>query len=143
MTQVKCWIERHVQFETAATDIGYGLRPEHPLEMKAANAGSGAKSASSFEQFAKQVEPYTLDFVSELSGVPRENLLRLGSLSLRGRGRRRQWQSLRQPRSADFGFHVQKGLFEEYRLFNSGPDIPKKGHEMAELETYHQVRGLR
>ncbi|MCU7930845.1 MAG: nitrate reductase catalytic subunit NapA [Candidatus Thiodiazotropha sp. (ex Codakia rugifera)] len=45
--------------------------------------------------------------------------------------------------SADFGFYVQKGLFEEYRLFNSAEGIPKKGHEMAEFDTYHKVRGLR
>ncbi|MCU7918932.1 MAG: nitrate reductase catalytic subunit NapA [Candidatus Thiodiazotropha sp. (ex Epidulcina cf. delphinae)] len=45
--------------------------------------------------------------------------------------------------SADFGFYVQKGLFEEYRLFNSVKGIPKKGHEMAPFEAYHKVRGLR
>ncbi|WP_456380154.1 nitrate reductase catalytic subunit NapA [Thiolapillus sp.] len=45
--------------------------------------------------------------------------------------------------SADFGFYVQKGLFEEYRLFNSADGIPKKGHEMAEFEAYHKARGLR
>ncbi|MEW8032667.1 MAG: nitrate reductase catalytic subunit NapA [Candidatus Thiodiazotropha endolucinida] len=45
--------------------------------------------------------------------------------------------------SADFGFYVQKGLFEEYRLFNSVEGIPKKGHEMADFDTYHKVRGLR
>ncbi|MBA1443999.1 MAG: nitrate reductase catalytic subunit NapA [Chromatiales bacterium] len=42
-----------------------------------------------------------------------------------------------------FGYYVQKGLFEEYRLFNSVPGIPKKGHEMAEFEVYHKARGLR
>ncbi|MCU7844060.1 MAG: nitrate reductase catalytic subunit NapA [Candidatus Thiodiazotropha sp. (ex Monitilora ramsayi)] len=45
--------------------------------------------------------------------------------------------------SAHFGFYVQKGLFEEYRLFNSAKGIPKKGHEMADFDTYHKVRGLR
>jgi anaerobic selenocysteine-containing dehydrogenase len=45
--------------------------------------------------------------------------------------------------SADFGYYVQKGLFEEYRLFNSGPDIIKKGHEMAPFQAYHESRGLR
>ena len=43
----------------------------------------------------------------------------------------------------DFGFYLQKGLFEEYRLFNSAPDIIKKGHEMADFDTYHKARGLR
>ena len=41
----------------------------------------------------------------------------------------------------DFGFYVQKGLFEEYRRFQL--EGPKKGHEQAEFETYHKVRGLR
>ncbi|MCU7805176.1 MAG: nitrate reductase catalytic subunit NapA [Candidatus Thiodiazotropha sp. (ex Lucinoma borealis)] len=45
--------------------------------------------------------------------------------------------------SADFGYYVQKGLFEEYRLFNSAEGIPKKGHEMAEFDAYHKARGLR
>ncbi len=40
-----------------------------------------------------------------------------------------------------FGFYLQKGLFEEYRLF--GLHSPKKGHELAEFEQYHQARGLR
>ncbi len=38
---------------------------------------------------------------------------------------------------------MQKGLFEEYRLFNSAPDIIKKGHEMAEFDAYHKARGIR
>ena len=45
--------------------------------------------------------------------------------------------------SKDFGFYVQKGLFEEYRLFNSAKGVPKKGHEMAPFEAYHKARGLR
>ncbi len=45
--------------------------------------------------------------------------------------------------SEDFGYYVQKGMFEEYRLFNSAPDIIKKGHEMAEFDVYHKTRGLR
>jgi len=45
--------------------------------------------------------------------------------------------------SAHFGFYVQKGLFEEYRLFNSAENIPKRGHEMAEFDAYHKARGLR
>jgi len=43
----------------------------------------------------------------------------------------------------DFGYYVQKGLFEEYRLFNSAKGIPKKGHEMANFEAYHKARGIR
>ncbi|WP_337954745.1 molybdopterin-dependent oxidoreductase [Sedimenticola selenatireducens] len=42
-----------------------------------------------------------------------------------------------------FGFYPQKGLFEEYRMFNSADNIIKKGHEMAPFEAYHQASGLR
>ena len=46
---------------------------------------------------------------------------------------------LRQPRSrSDFGFYVQKGLFEEYAAFGRG-----HGHDLAPFDTYHQARGLR
>ena len=38
----------------------------------------------------------------------------------------------------DFGFYVQKGLFEEYATFGRG-----HGHDLAPFDTYHQVRGLR
>ncbi len=74
------FIEKHVQFQKATTDIGYGLRPEDPRERRAKNRGVGKKHPSSFEEFAKQVAPYTLDYVSELSGVPKKKLLRLAKV---------------------------------------------------------------
>ncbi|MCK7544103.1 nitrate reductase catalytic subunit NapA [Marinobacter bryozoorum] len=40
--------------------------------------------------------------------------------------------------SADFGFYLQKGLFEEYARFGAG-----KGKDLADFDTYHRVRGLR
>jgi nitrate reductase NapA len=40
--------------------------------------------------------------------------------------------------SADFGFYVQKALFEEYRRFGDG-----HGHDLAPFDTYHRTRGLR
>lgn len=40
--------------------------------------------------------------------------------------------------SEDFGFYVQKGLFEEYAQFGRG-----KAHDLAPFDTYHEVRGLR
>ncbi|WP_372957662.1 nitrate reductase catalytic subunit NapA [Marinobacter sp.] len=40
--------------------------------------------------------------------------------------------------SADFGFYVQKGLFQEYAQFGAG-----KGKDLADFDTYHRVRGLR
>jgi nitrate reductase NapA len=43
--------------------------------------------------------------------------------------------------SRDFGFYLQKGLYEEYRIF--GLEGPKKGHELGEFDSYHKSRGLR
>jgi nitrate reductase (cytochrome) len=40
--------------------------------------------------------------------------------------------------STDFGFYVQKGLFEEYAEFGRG-----HAHDLASFDTYHQTRGLR
>ena len=40
--------------------------------------------------------------------------------------------------SKDFGFYVQKGLFEEYATFGRG-----HGHDLGPLDLYHQERGLR
>ncbi|MGO1121126.1 nitrate reductase catalytic subunit NapA [Rhodovibrionaceae bacterium A322] len=40
--------------------------------------------------------------------------------------------------SQDFGFYIQKGLFEEYAAFGRG-----KAHDLAPFELYHQARGLR
>ncbi|MEQ9448958.1 MAG: molybdopterin dinucleotide binding domain-containing protein, partial [Rhodospirillaceae bacterium] len=40
--------------------------------------------------------------------------------------------------SDEFGFYIQKGLFEEYAQFGRG-----HGHDLADFDTYHQVRGLR
>ncbi len=40
-----------------------------------------------------------------------------------------------------FGYYLQKGLYEEYRLFSLHG--PKKGHELGTFDQYHQARGLR
>ncbi|WP_353663104.1 nitrate reductase catalytic subunit NapA [Hydrogenimonas sp. SS33] len=37
-----------------------------------------------------------------------------------------------------YGFFIQKALWEEYRLFGEG-----HGHDLADFDTYHRVRGLR
>ncbi len=37
-----------------------------------------------------------------------------------------------------FGYYIQKGLFEEYAEFGRG-----HGHDLADFDTYHKVRGLR
>ncbi|MHC8492192.1 periplasmic nitrate reductase subunit alpha [Thalassospira sp. SM2505] len=40
--------------------------------------------------------------------------------------------------SQEFGFYVQKGLFEEYATFGRG-----HAHDLAPFDVYHEVRGLR
>ncbi len=76
----KGFIDKHVNFTKTATDIGYGLRPEHALEQAAENAGVGKLTPISFDEYAKSLEIYTLDYTAEMSGVPKENLLKLAKL---------------------------------------------------------------
>ena len=81
----KDFVAKHVNFHKGVTDIGYGLRPNHPLEQVANNNGypgadgkpKGNPMASSpitFDEFAKFVSEYTLDKAHELSGVPKDKL---------------------------------------------------------------------
>lgn len=71
------FVNEHVTFNKATTDIGYGLRDEHPLQEAAANPNSGAMEAIDFEAYKEYVSEYTVKKVSELSGVPENALLRL------------------------------------------------------------------
>lgn len=74
------FVNEKVNFTKTPTDIGYGLRPEHPLEQKAKNPGKGKLSVIDFEEYKKSVEPYTLEYAAELSGVPAEKLERLAKI---------------------------------------------------------------
>jgi len=74
------FLDKHVQFTKTPTDIGYGLRPNDPREKRAQHRAKGKLSKISFEEYAKSVEPYTLEYASELSGVPTERLERLARL---------------------------------------------------------------
>ncbi len=76
----QAFIDKHVAFKKTPTDIGYGLRPEDPRETGAKNAGKGKLSAITFEEYAESVKPYTLEKASEMSGVPKDKLLRLAKL---------------------------------------------------------------
>ena len=75
----KSFVDKHTNFKKTPTDIGYGLRPEHPLEVKKTGKG-GKLSDITFEEYAKSLEPYTVEYASELSGVPEDKLLRLAKL---------------------------------------------------------------
>ncbi|MEA3291477.1 MAG: nitrate reductase catalytic subunit NapA [Pseudomonadota bacterium] len=74
------FVDKHVRFNSTPTDIGYGLRDEDPREQAAKNRAKGKLTEISFEEYAKSVEPYTLEHASELSGVPPENLEKLAKL---------------------------------------------------------------
>jgi nitrate reductase NapA len=81
----KEFVTKHVKFKKGVTDIGYGLRPNHPLEKVAMNNGypgedgkpkGNPNNASdiSFDEFAAFVAEYTLDKAHEISGVPKDRL---------------------------------------------------------------------
>jgi nitrate reductase NapA len=81
----EAFVKQHVAFRRGVTDIGYGLRPNHPLEQVASNNGyagadgkvKGNPDAShpmTFEEFKQFVSEYTVDKVSALSGVPQDKL---------------------------------------------------------------------
>lgn len=74
------FVDKHVNFRRGATDIGYGLRPEHPLEQKAKNPGKGASEPMTFDEFAEFVADYDLERVSRESGVPAHILQSIAEL---------------------------------------------------------------
>jgi nitrate reductase NapA len=75
------FVAKHTSFRLGNADIGYGLRPEHPLEQRAKNAGDpGGSQPTTFEDYAKFVSRYTLKYAAELSGVPENRLAALAEL---------------------------------------------------------------
>ncbi len=87
----EAFVKKHVNFAKGVTDIGYGLRPNHPLEVAANNNGypgadgkpkgnPNAASPIAFEEFKQYVAEYTADKVSALSGVPKDKLEALAKL---------------------------------------------------------------
>ncbi len=76
----KEFLNKHTRFRLGATDIGYGLRPEHPAEINAENPGSDASEEITFAEFAEFVSEYTAEKASQLSGVPVAQLNQLARL---------------------------------------------------------------
>ncbi len=77
----KDFVNKHTTFVKGRTDIGYGLRPDNPLEKAAKNAGNANDSDPiSFEEYAAFVAPYTLEKVAAQSGVPAARLKALAEL---------------------------------------------------------------
>lgn len=77
----EAFVKTHTNFKIGNADIGYGLRPDNPLEMAAANAddANGAVDAT-FEEYAAFVAEYTLDKAHEMSGVPKNRLEEIAEL---------------------------------------------------------------
>lgn len=80
----KKFLKEHVNLRMGNDDIGYGLRPETEAEKKAKNnktrkdtIGSKPMTIEQYEQFLSK---YDLEYCSEHSGVPEENLLKLAQL---------------------------------------------------------------
>lgn len=77
----KDFVSKHTNFRLGNDDIGYGLRPEHPLEQKAKNnKKAGGSKPISFEEYAKFVSTYTAEYVSALSTVPVHKLEELAEM---------------------------------------------------------------
>jgi nitrate reductase NapA len=75
------FVGKHVNFRRGNTDIGYGLRPENPLEQAAANNDkAGGSQPMSFEEFAAFVADYDAKKTTELSGVPEKELREMAEL---------------------------------------------------------------
>ena len=74
------FVNKHTNFRRGDTDIGYGLRDDHPKQMAAENPDSGGSVPMTFAEFAEFVSDYDEDSVSELSGVPVDRLRALAEL---------------------------------------------------------------
>jgi len=75
------FVSKHTNFRRGMTDIGYGLRPEHPLEAKAKNTDkAGASDPMTFEEYKAFVSDYTAEKVSKLSGLSEKQLNDLAEL---------------------------------------------------------------
>eukprot|EP01031_Cornospumella_fuschlensis_P011318 gene11318-13836_t len=64
------FVQKHTTFMRGVTDIGYGLRPDNPVEVKAANSSDpGKMEPMDYEAFKAFVSEYTLKKTAELTGV--------------------------------------------------------------------------
>ncbi|MEE2729483.1 MAG: nitrate reductase catalytic subunit NapA [Pseudomonadota bacterium] len=75
------FVSKHTNFRRGVTDIGYGLRPEHPTEAKAKNADkAGDSEPMTFAEYKAFVADYTAEKVSKLSGLSVKQLNALAEL---------------------------------------------------------------
>ncbi|MGB6653971.1 MAG: periplasmic nitrate reductase subunit alpha, partial [Xanthobacteraceae bacterium] len=77
----KDFVDKHTVFKRGQTDIGYGLRPDNPLEQRATGrAKAGDAVDISFDEYAKFVSDYTLEKAAKMSGVPIDQLQALAEI---------------------------------------------------------------
>jgi nitrate reductase NapA len=76
------FVDRHTTFLRGNTNIGYGLRPEHPLQKAAKNAGANAGGAQpmTFDEYKQFVSAYDLETTARMSGVEKTRLQALAEL---------------------------------------------------------------
>ncbi|NIX75925.1 periplasmic nitrate reductase subunit alpha [Microvirga terricola] len=75
------FVKNYTTFVKGATDIGYGLRPDDPREVKTKKAPDPAATQPiDFAAYASFVKDYTLEKASEISGVERGFLQELAEL---------------------------------------------------------------
>lgn len=75
------FVQKHTRFAKGQDDIGYGLRPEDPRQVSAKGANNANDSTPiTFEEFAAFVNPYTLEYTAQETGVPKERLERLAEI---------------------------------------------------------------
>ena len=75
------FVNENVRFMEGNVDIGYGLRPEHRLELAAANAAdTGGARDIDFERYREFLQQYDAETVTRLSGVPKRQLDALAEL---------------------------------------------------------------
>ncbi|AWH89630.1 nitrate reductase catalytic subunit NapA [Limnobaculum parvum] len=74
------FLDKHVNIRRGDTDIGYGLRPNHPLEKAAKNPNSDKSTPMTFDEYKAFVAEYTLEKTVEMTGVPKDSLVELAKL---------------------------------------------------------------
>ncbi|MBK5145019.1 nitrate reductase catalytic subunit NapA [Budviciaceae bacterium BWR-B9] len=74
------FLDKHVNIRRGDTDIGYGLRPNHPLEKAAKNPNSDKSVPMTFDEYKAFVAEYTLEKTAEMTGVPKDSLVELAKL---------------------------------------------------------------
>lgn len=71
------FVNKHTTFKRTATDIGYGLKEDNPLQKAAKHPNDGTMSAMTFEEYKAAVAEYTLDKTVAMTGIPADRLIEL------------------------------------------------------------------